>query len=72
MKTKACSVDHENGSIPAAVGALPSSQGGKLRHTCAACAYLLGREHAGETEARLRDRVRSLSDELAALKSKAK
>ena len=72
MKTRACSVDHEDGSIPGAVGLLPSSQGGKLRHTCASCAYQLGRQHAAETEARLRDRVRGLLAELDAMKTKSK
>lgn len=72
VKTRACSIDHEDGSIPASVWALPSSQGGKHRHLCAACAYNLGRQHAAETEARLRDRVRALTGELDKLKAKNK
>jgi hypothetical protein len=72
VKNKACSIDHEDGSIPASVWALPSSQGGKHRHLCAACAYQLGRQHAAETEARLRDRVRALMAEIDQLRAKTK
>jgi hypothetical protein len=59
MKTKVCP-GHVTGEIPRAVGDLPSSQGGEWRHICSACAYLLGRRHAEETEHRLRDRIRLL------------
>jgi hypothetical protein len=55
----ACSIDHTD-EIPAAIGTLPESQAGFWRHRCAGCAYLLGRRHAGEAEARLRERVRRL------------
>lgn len=63
MKNKTCP-GHETGEIPRTVGDLPSSQGGEWRHICAACAYLLGRKHAEETETRLRDRIRELQARL--------
>lgn len=70
MKTKTCSEPHVD--IPASFNSLPSSQAAKWRHVCAACAYELGRKHADVAEQRLRDRVRALSDEVDALKAKAK
>jgi len=41
MNTRNCSVDH-TGNIPKKIEHLPSSQSGKLRHICAACAYEAG------------------------------
>ena len=70
MKTKTCSEPHAD--IPASFTALPSSQAAKWRHVCAACAYELGRKHTADTEARLRERVRSLTSEIDSLKAKAK
>jgi hypothetical protein len=63
---------HTEGSYPASLKSIPASQGGALRHACAVCAYLRGVADAAETEARLRERVRALSEELATLKTKAK
>lgn len=53
-----CYVEHE---LPADFSKLPESQAGKGRHVCAGCAYELGRKHAAEAEARLRERVRVLT-----------
>jgi hypothetical protein len=66
MTTKKCNSDHESGEIPVEVySTLPSSQAGRHRHLCAACAYLLGRKHA-EQEA-LRKHIRAMSAELEAM-----
>jgi hypothetical protein len=63
-----CSKDH-SGDVPASLNSLPRSQAKSHgRHKCAACAYELGRKDAGEAEARLRIRVKELSDENARLK----
>ena len=58
---------HPPGSIPAAIGNLPNSQADIWRHKCAACAYLLGREHGAQSEENLRNRVRSLTEQVRAL-----
>jgi hypothetical protein len=65
VRTKTCSANHADGSLPRAVEQLPSSQGGKLRHVCAGCAYELGRRDGALAEERLRERVRQLETELA-------
>lgn len=62
-----CYVQHE---LPAVFAKLPESQAGKGRHVCAGCAYDLGRMHAAETEARLRDRVRLLTARIKELEAK--
>jgi hypothetical protein len=63
-----CTIDHGD-SLPTAFRTLPESQAGKWRHTCAGCAYELGRTEAKESVERLRERVRLLGAELTQLKA---